>query len=573
MHSGRTVQVRQNSRDSPDERFIVTASITDSPRFASEPGFDAIVVGAGFAGLYSLHKLRDDLGLKVAVFDVAGDVGGTWYWNQYPGARCDIESIHYSYSFSDELQQEWEWSEKYAGQPEILRYLNHVADRFDLRRDITFNTRVDAAVWDETSACWNVTTDTGITVSARYLISAAGNLSVPKASEFDGIESFGGEVYVTGQWPHGGVDLSGKKVAVIGTGSSGVQVISSIAEEVEHLTVFQRTPVWATPSGNAPSDPDRIASIKASYTELRDASRNTHGGVKFERDPLPSALAVSAEERRRVYDDRWPLGGFHIWATSFSDIVTDRAANETVSDYIRERIRERIRDPEVAEKLLPDYPYASKRPTVESTYYETFNRSNVSLVDVAESPIVSLTRTGLRTTCAEFDFDVIVLATGFDAMTGPALRMGIVGRDGLTLVEKWADGPQTYLGLQVNGFPNFFLITGPQSPSVLYNMPLAIEDHVDFIADAITFMRENGLDTIEPTAEAEAEWVAQTNAIAAETLLPGTDSWWMGTNVPGKPRVCMIFLAGANVYRQICADVVAGSYRGFALESAKASVG
>jgi cation diffusion facilitator CzcD-associated flavoprotein CzcO len=551
---------------------VTTSSIIDNTRSGSDPDFDAIVVGAGFSGLYSLHKLRDDLGLKVAVFEAGGDVGGTWYWNQYPGARCDIESIHYSYSFSHELQQEWEWSEKYASQPEILRYLNHVADRFDLRPDITFNTRVDAAVWDEVAGRWNVTTDAGVTVIASYFISASGNLSVPRDPEFDGIESFGGEVYTTGRWPHKGVDLRGKKVAVIGTGSSGVQVISSIAEEVEHLTVFQRTPVWATPSGNAPSDPERTASIKATYAELRNASRNTPGGVKFEREPLPSALEVSPEERRRVFEDRWPLGGFHIWATSFSDIMIDKAANDTLSDYIRERIRERIQDPDVAKKLLPNYPYASRRPAVESTYYDTFNRSNVSLVDVAESPIVSLTPGGLRTTDAEFEFDVVILATGFDAMTGPALRMGIVGRDSMPLLEKWADGPRTYLGLQVNGFPNFFLITGPQSPSVLYNMPLAIEDHVDFIADAITYMRENGLGTIEPTAEAEAGWGEQTNAIAEQTLLPGTDSWWMSANVPGKPRACMLFLAGANVYRQICADVVAGGYHGFSFESAKAGL-
>ncbi|QYB00584.1 NAD(P)/FAD-dependent oxidoreductase (plasmid) [Rhodococcus sp. USK10] len=538
----------------------------DAAAAAPHPDFDAVVVGAGFAGLYALHKLRDQLGLRVCVFEAGSGVGGTWYWNRYPGARCDIESIHYSYSFSNELQQEWEWSEKFASQPEILRYLNHVADRFELHDDITFDTRVDSVVWDDSTATWQVSTDTGHTVSARYFISAAGNLSVPKEPEFAGTDVFTGELYMTGKWPHHDVDFTGKRVAVIGTGSSGIQVITEVAKQAEHLTVFQRTPAYATPLRNGPADPDRVAGIKATYPEMRMASRNTQGGIVFDRDPLPSAMAVTPEERRRVYDDRWELGGFHISSASFNDIVTDKAANDTISNYVRERIREGINDPALAEKLVPTtYPYGTKRPTFEAAYYDAYNRDNVTLVDVSDAPITTLTPSGLRTAHDDYDFDVIILATGFDAMTGPLLKMNITGRNGQRLADKWARGPRTFLGIQVHGFPNLFTITGPQSPSVLYNMPLAVEDHVDFAADAITYLCAHGHNTIEPTAEAEDAWVVQNNAIADQSLLPGTNSWWMGANVPGKPRVCLVFLAGANVYRGICEDVVNSGYHEFSL--------
>jgi len=533
------------------------------------PDFDAIVIGAGFAGLYALHKLRDQMGLRVRVLEAGGGVGGTWYWNRYPGARCDIESLHYSYSFSAELQQDWEWSEKYASQPEILRYLNHVADRFDLRKDIAFETRVTSAVWDEAGTRWQVGTQDGDTLTARDLISGAGNLSVPKKPEFDGIDDFTGEVYLTGKWPHEGVDFTGKNVAIIGTGSSGIQAITEIAKDAEHLTVFQRTPNYATPLGNEPLNPDRVREVKANYPQVREAARNTRGGIPYP-EPLPSALAVTPEERRRVFDECWSEGGFRFFLGTFADILVNKAANDTIAEYVREQIRRRVSDPTVAAKLTPtDYPYGTKRPPYETNYYETFNRTNVSLVDVADAPIVSVTATGVRTTDAEYDFDVIVLATGFDAMTGPLLEMGIVGRDGQKLGDKWADGPHTYLGLSVHGFPNLFLITGPQSPSVLYNMPLAIEDHVDFVADAIEHLHRSGLDTIEPTLEAESGWVAHANEIAQHTLLPETDSWWMGANIPGKPRVCLVYLGGADVYRGICADVVAKGYEGFTLSAGR----
>jgi cation diffusion facilitator CzcD-associated flavoprotein CzcO len=544
------------------DRFFTSTSQTD---------FDAIVIGAGFAGLYALHKLRDQMGLRTRVFEAGDGVGGTWYWNRYPGARCDIESLHYSYSFSAELQQEWEWSEKYASQPEILSYLNHVADRFNLRKDIQFNTRISSAVWDDDRGVWRVAGEDGSAATARYLISGAGNLSVPKEPEFDGIDTFSGEVYLTGKWPHEGVDVTGKKVAIIGTGSSGIQAITEIAKQAAHLTVFQRTPNYATPLRNQPSDSGRVRAIKARYPEVREAARNTRSGIPYP-EALPSALAVSPEERRRVFDECWSEGGFRFFLGTFQDILVDKAANDTIAEYVREQIRQRVSDPAVAEKLTPtSYPYGTKRPPFETTYYETFNRSNVTLVDVMDTPIVAVTESGVRSTSAEYDFDIIVLATGFDAMTGPLLSMGVVGRAGQKLSDKWADGPHTYLGLTVNGFPNLFLITGPQSPSVLYNMPLAIEDHVDFTADAIRYLEQNGFDTIEATPQAEAGWVAHANEIAQSTLLPETDSWWMGSNIPGKPRVCLVYLGGASVYRGICADVVAKGYEGFFLSAVNGS--
>src|SRR5574340_103230 len=508
------------------------------------------------------------MGLTAQVFDQAGDVGGTWYWNRYPGARVDIESIHYSYSFSEELQQEWEWSERFAAQPEILAYLNHVADRFDLRKDIAFDTQITSVVWDEDHKFWRLGTADGATVTGTFLISGAGNLSVPKAPEFPGIENFAGAVYLTGNWPHEGVDFTGKRVGVIGTGSSGIQAITEIAKEAAHLTVFQRTPNYATPIGNTPMSDQEVAEVKANYGQIRDASRNHFLGVPYDQ-VQDSALAVSAAERRRVFDERWDAGGFRLFIDSFRDILFDQEANDTISEYIRERIYERVEDPEVAKLLAPTgYPYATKRPPLETNYYETYNRDNVSLVDVKSAPIQEITATGVRTANAEYELDVIVLATGFDAMTGPLLAMGIVGRGGYRLEDKFADGPHTYLGIAMHQFPNLFLITGPQSPSVLYNMPLAIEDHVDFATEAIGYLREHGLGTIEPTQEAEDAWVAHANELAEAPLLPNADSWYMGANIPGKPRKCLVYVGGAPAYRAKVADVVAQGYDGFTLERA-----
>ena len=550
----------------------MTAIIDEQNTATAVTDFDAIVIGAGFAGLYALHKLRDQLGLSVRVYEAASDVGGTWYWNRYPGARCDIESVHYSYSFSEELQQDWEWSERFAGQPEILLYLNHVADRFDLRKDILFDTRVNSIVWDDDASLWRVGTELGDTVTARYVISGAGNLSVPKTPEFDGVESFRGQVYLTGNWLDENIDFTGQRVAIIGTGSSGIQAISEIAKTAGHLTVFQRTPNYATPIVNGPADPDVISAVKANYAQVREASRNHFLGVPYTQ-VQPSALAVSAEERRRTFDERWNAGGFQLFIDSYQDILFDKNANDTIAEYIRGRIHERVNDPAVAHLLAPKgYPYGTKRPPLETNYYEVFNQDNVTLVDIKTTPIESITETGVRTADAEYEFDIIVLATGFDAMTGPLMKLGIVGRDGLKLSDKWAHGPRTYLGLTVSGFPNLFLITGPQSPSVLYNMPLAIEDHVDFAAEAITYMRDRGLDVIEATLESEDNWVAHALEISSKTLLPETDSWYMGANIPGKPRICLLYVGGAPAYRATCDDVVANGYAGFTLDRAAVPV-
>jgi cation diffusion facilitator CzcD-associated flavoprotein CzcO len=551
----------------------MTVIVDEQNTAAAVTDFDVIVIGAGFAGLYALHKLRDQLGLSVRAYEAASDVGGTWYWNRYPGARCDIESVHYSYSFSDELQQEWQWSERFAAQPEILRYLNHVAERFDLRKDIVFDTRVNSMVWEDAASVWRVGTERGDTATARYVISGAGNLSVPKTPEFDGVDTFRGEVYLTGNWLDENVDFIGRRVGIIGTGSSGIQAISEIAKTAGHLTVFQRTPNYATPIVNGPADPDEVRAVKANYAKVREASRNHFLGVPYTQ-VQPSALAVSAEERRRVFDERWNAGGFRLFIDSFQDTLFDKEANDTIAEYIRGRIHERVNDPAVADLLAPkDHPYGTKRPPLETDYYEVFNQDNVTLVDIRNAPVESITETGIRTANADYEFDVIVLATGFDAMTGPLMKLGIVGRDGLKLADKWAHGPRTYLGVTVSGFPNLFLITGPQSPSVLYNMPLAIEDHVDFVAEAIIHMRDRGLDVIEATLESENDWVAHALDVASQTLLPGTDSWYTGANIPGKPRACMLYLGGAPAYRAICEEVVTDGYKGFTLNRAAIPVG
>ncbi|MBV6761883.1 flavin-containing monooxygenase [Rhodococcus opacus] len=538
----------------------------------SSADVDVVVVGAGFAGLYALRKLRDTMKLSTRVFEAGSDVGGTWFWNRYPGARCDIESVHYSYSFDEDLQQDWQWSEKFAGQPEILRYLEHVADRFDLRKDITFGTRVIGVHWSDEDSVWTVRTDDGAVVRSRYFISGAGNLSVPKTPEFGGIENFRGEVLLTGNWPREGADFTGKRVAVIGTGASAIQAIPFIAEDAAELVVFQRTPNFATPLGNGPIDPDEVADIKGNYADVRNAARNHFLGVPFDQ-VQPSALAVDADERRRTFDERWNAGGFRLFIDSYQDILFDKAANDTIADYIRGRIHERVQDPAKAATLAPTgYAYGTKRPPLETNYYEAFNRDSVSVVDVKSTPIDEITPTGVRVGDRVYEVDTIVLATGFDAMTGPLMAMDIRGRGGLPLAEKWEHGPRTYLGIMVNEFPNLFVITGPQSPSVLYNMPLAIEDHVDFATDAIDYLDRRGLDVIEPTAQAETDWGAMTNDIANQTLLPETNSWYMGANIPGKPRACMVYLGGAPTYRATCEDVVAGGYSGFALTRAEARV-
>jgi cation diffusion facilitator CzcD-associated flavoprotein CzcO/acetyl esterase/lipase len=528
------------------------------------PDYDVIVVGAGFAGIYAIHKFRDQMGLDVRAFDAASGVGGTWYWNRYPGARVDIESVHYSYSFDEALQQEWHWSERYPAQPEILRYLNHVADRFDVRKDISFDTRITAVTWDDDSSLWQVATDGGATHTARFFVSGGGTLSVPKTPDFPGVETFAGRTLLTGNWLED-VDLTGQRVGVIGTGSSGIQAISEIAKVAATLTVLQRTPNFATPIGNYATNPAEEAAEKATYAEIREASRNHFLGVPYS-DVQPSALAVSAEERRAIFDDRWDRGGFRLFIDSFQDVLLDQDANDTAADYIRSRIQERVTDPATADLLCPTtYPYGTKRPPLETDYYEAFNRDSVALVDVATNPIDAVVPEGVRLADGiVHEFDVLVLATGFDACTGPLLAMNITGRDGVRLADEWADGPQTYLGLTVSGFPNLFMVTGPQSPSVLYNMPLAIEDHIDLIGDTIAYMAEHGHVVIDASEQAQDQWVAETTAISEMTLLPkSASSWYMGANIPGKPRRVLVYLGGAPRYRAICDNVQANDYRGF----------
>jgi cyclohexanone monooxygenase len=524
---------------------------------------DAVVVGAGFAGLYMLHRLRG-LGLSARVFEAGDGIGGTWYWNRYPGARCDVESLDYSYSFDDALQQEWRWSERYASQPEILQYINHVADRFDLRRDIQCSTRVTSAVFDESANRWTVETDRGDRVSARFCIMATGCLSSAQTPKFPGLESFRGRWYHTGHWPHAGVDFTGQRVGVIGTGSSAIQSIPIIAAQAAHLYVFQRTPNYSIPAHNAPLDRDYERRVKADYADFRRQARESRVGFVMERND-GSALAVPREEREREYEKRWTRGGLGFSAT-FGDLLTSREANDTAAEFFRAKIRAIVRDPAVAETLTPrDYPLGTKRLCVDTNYYATFNRDNVTLLDLRKTPIEAVTAQGLRTSEREYALDSIVFAIGFDAMTGALLGVDIRGRGGVTLRERWSAGPRTYLGLTVAGFPNLFMITGPGSPSVLSNMIVSIEQHVDWIADCVTSMRTKGEATIEATAEAEEQWVTHVNEVGNLTLYPRANSWYMGANVPGKPRIFMPYIGGVGTYRQICDDVAAKGYAGFTL--------
>ena len=535
------------------------------------PDFDVVVIGAGFAGLYALYRLRDELGLSVRVYETGDGVGGTWYWNRYPGARCDSESFYYSYSFSDELQQEWVWSSKYPEQPEILTYLNHVADRFDLRRDIQLETRVTAAVFQEDTDLWQVTTERGDVVTARFLIGAVGCLSAANVPAIPGLDTYEGDWYHTAAWPHDGVDFRGKRVGQIGTGSTGIQAAPVIAAEADHLYVFQRTPNYTVPARNHLMTPEQDAAIKADYARIRRKARRSFGGFPYDASDK-GALEVSDEERLATYERLWEEeGGFKFIYGSYNDILINQASNDTAADFIRAKIGEIVKDPEVARKLMPtDYPYGTKRPPIDTDYYQTFNRDNVTLVDLRDSPITEITPKGIRTTEATYELDIIVFATGFDAMTGSLLKIDVRGRDGLSLRDKWADGPRTYLGMQMAGFPNLFVITGPGSPSVLANMPMAIEQHVEWISDCIAHMREAGVTAVEATEEAEEGWVDHVRSIAEVTLFPLANSWYVGANIPGKKRVFMPYVGGFAPYEKQCNDVVAKGYEGFVFSSASA---
>jgi cation diffusion facilitator CzcD-associated flavoprotein CzcO len=540
-----------------------TDQIHNSPS-AREPvvELDAVVVGAGFAGLYMLYRLRG-MGLSVRVFEAGGGIGGTWYWNRYPGARCDVESMEYSYQFSEELQQEWQWSEQYSSQPEILRYVNHVADRFDLRKDIQFDTRVLSAQFDEATSRWNVVMDDGGRVSARYCVLATGCLSSANIPEIHGLDEFGGDWYHTGNWPHEAIDFTGKRVAVIGTGSSAIQAIPAIAEQAEHVTVFQRTANYSVPGFAGPIDPADEQRIKANYAEFRKSNSNKPFGAAME---LSEDLAMDLDEDARTqrFEEQWNRGGGLPFLGSFADLITDPAANTAAADFIRNKIRAIVDDPAVAELLAPQNTFGCKRLCVDTGYYETYNRPNVSLVDISKTGVDRINPDGIRANDQDYQTDALVFATGFDAMTGALLNIDICGSAGVRLKEKWAHGPRAYLGLGISGFPNMFIITGPGSPSVLTNMLPSIEQHVDWIADCIEHLRTNNLAKIEPQAEAEDAWLDTVNEVASETLFTTCNSWYLGSNIPGKKRVFMPYI-GYPPYVEKCEEVVANGYEGFVL--------
>jgi cyclohexanone monooxygenase len=535
---------------------------------ATGEAYDVVVVGAGFAGMYMLHRLRGQ-GLTVRVYEQGGDVGGTWYWNRYPGARCDVESMQYSYSFSDELQQEWNWSERYAPQPEILRYANHVADRFDLRPDIALNTRVDRADFDERANTWEVATSDGRTVTAKYVVLATGCLSNARVPDIKGLPDFKGKVYHTGHWPHEPVDFTGSRVGVIGTGSSAIQSVPVIAGQARHLTVFQRTANFSIPAHNAELTAEEREAFRKNYPEIRRFAREEARNGIYAELPDRGALDDADHARRVKFEQRWAHGGL-TFLLAYNNLILDKAANETAASFVREKIADIVRDPETAKRLQPDdHPIGSKRICVDTEYYATFNRPNVTLVDIKSDPIEEILPNAVRTRTRDHEIDALVLATGFDAMTGSVARIDIRGRNAQTLNQKWAEGPRTYLGLMSEGFPNLFIITGPGSPSVLSNMIVSIEQHVDWIADCIAFMRDRRFEAMEASREAEDQWVAHVNEVAHTTLYPQANSWYMGANIPGKPRIFMPYIGGVGVYRRICNEVAAKGYEGFVMSAAE----
>src|ERR1700738_5305555 len=535
---------------------------------AAGVAYDVVVVGAGFAGMYMLHRLRGQ-GLSVRVYEQGGDVGGTWYWNRYPGARCDVESMQYSYSFSDELQREWDWSERYAPQPEILRYANHVADRFNLRPDIALNTRVDRAAFGETANTGAVPTSDGKTVTPKYVVLATGCLSNARMPDIKGLTDFKGKVYHTGHWPHEPVDFTGQRVAVIGTGSSGIQSVPVIAEQASHLTVFQRTANCSIPARNAALTSEEREAVRAKYPEIRRFAREEARNGIYTEMPNRGALDDGDNERRSKYEARWSYGGLTFMA-AYNNLARDKASNDTAADFVREKIAEIVRDPQTAKLLQPNnHPIGAKRICVDSAYFSTFNRPNVTLVDIKSNPIEEILPNAVRTGERDYEVDALVLATGFDAMTGSVAKIDISGRNGQTLNQKWGGGAKTYLGLMRVGLPHLFIITGPGSPSVLSNMIVSIEQHVDWIADCIGYMRERALDHMEDSKDAEDKWVAHVNEVAQLTLYPQANSWYMGANIPGKPRIFMPYIGGVGVYRQICNDIAAKGYEGFVMIAAE----
>ncbi|WP_032405604.1 flavin-containing monooxygenase [Rhodococcoides fascians] len=535
-----------------------------------ETHHDVVVIGSGFSGLYAVHKFRDQLGLSVQGFDAAAGVGGTWWWNRYPGARCDVMSVHYSFSFSDEIQREWLWSEKFPAQPEILAYLRFVSDKLDLARSFEFESRVTSLDWDDAARRWTVSVDGAPRCTAQFVVSAVGVLSTPKTPDFPGLETFEGELYRTSSWPHRSVDFTGKRVAVIGTGSTGIQVVQEIADKVGHLTVFQRTPNFAVPLRNEPIPADQQKWNAANWREIRADSRERIGDMPFERG-LPSALAVTAEQRRSVYESNWEKGGFSFLLSTFLDLTWNRASNDTAVEFIREKIAERVDDPKVAELLIPDdQAYGARRPAFEIAYFDSFNLDHVELVDVRSTPIEGMTPTGIRTSDMSREFDIIVLATGFDAFTGPVLAIPTTGRDGASLQEQWALGPRNYLGVHMAGFPNLFTVGGVLNVSSQTNAPLLLEDHVDYIADLITTARKRGAETVDTTPAAEQAWIDLINGVYEKNLMSESDtSWYSGGNIDGKPNTAYVLVAGSPFYRTIMRQVVNLGYAGLTLDDAE----
>lgn len=534
--------------------------------------FDAVIIGAGVAGIGMLRRLRDE-GYSVRVLEAAGGVGGTWWWNRYPGACADSAAEVYSYTFSDELLQSWTWETRFPTQPQILSYLEHVVDRFDLGRDIQLNARVASAVYDREESVWRVTTESGETFVSKYCLTAVGNLSEPLKPYYEGMENFKGQVYQTGQWPHEGVDLTGKRVAVMGTGSSGIQIIPQIAKDVAHLTVFQRTANYAIPARNRPLTKEENDRFKANYPALREQARWTPTGNLAWPDPQ-SALKATPEERKKRYEKDWAKGGFELLIGGYHDIFGTEEANATASDFVRDKIRETVKDPVTREKLIPkDHGIGLKRPPLSEQYFETFNRDNVSLVDLRTEPITQVTENGITTSDGEYALDVIILATGFDAVTGALNKIDIRTSDGKVLRDEWANGPRTYLGVASAGFPNLFMVSGPQSPSIMATVTQTIEQHIEWIGDLMVYSRDRGDDIIEATPEAQDAWVDNVNEIMNGSLMGKVNSWYVGANIEGKPRAALAYIAGLGTYRKICNEVRELGYEGFTFSRSGAQAG
>jgi len=529
--------------------------------------YDVVVIGAGVSGMYALHHLRE-MGLSVRVYDGATDVGGTWWYNRYPGARVDGPgSPFYCYTFSKELLQEWNWKETQSTQAAVLEYLEHVADRFDLRRDIQFGTWVKDARYDEDAQRWTVETDTGVRASAPFLICAVGALSTTNMPNIPGIHDFAGECHHTGHWPHEPVSFEGKRVAVIGTGSSGIQSIPEIAREAEHLTVLQRTPQYAFPCGNRPVTPDDLSEARENWEDFLAKMYAHAAGFPFANSER-SALEDTPEERRALFEELWKIGSFKFFLYGYNDIAISEEANDSLSDFVRDKIREVVKDPATADKLMPDHFVITKRPILDNGYFETFNRDNVTLVDLREDPIERITSNSIITQSGEHPIDMLVLATGFDAISGSLLRLNPKGRGGISLKERWQDRFHNYLGLTIGGFPNLFMIHGPGSPGVFYNMPLGAERQMEWIGHCMEHLKEKDLGAIEPKAESEDAWNDEVSGIANATLFPRTDSWWTGANIPGKPRYFSVYLGGSIYYQRI-SDMAEQGYQGFTFEQSR----